>query len=82
MKIEKLKVVRMKSIPEVLEEVEVLVYTHFFNELTRTKSSTFLNKVVENENLIEVGLLKTAEEFHVPTPKIPRPRKTGHGTRK
>ena len=35
-KSEKLKAVRMNSIAEVLEEVEVLVDTHFFNEFSET----------------------------------------------
>ena len=33
-KSEKLKAVRMTSISEVLEEVEVLIDTHFFNEVS------------------------------------------------
>ena len=37
---------RMKSIPEVLEEVEVLIDTHFFNDFSETKSSAFLKKVI------------------------------------
>ena len=35
---------RMKSIEEVREEVEVVVDLHFFNEFSKTKSSSFLKK--------------------------------------
>ena len=38
---ETLKALRMKSIADVLEEVEVLIDTHFFNEFAETKSSMF-----------------------------------------
>ena len=35
---------RMKSIEDVLEEVEVLIDTHFFNKFSETKSSLFLKR--------------------------------------
>ena len=35
---------RMRSIEEVLEEAEVLIDAHFFNEFSETKSSVFLKK--------------------------------------
>ena len=57
-KSEKLKAVRMKSIAEVLEEVEVLVDTHFFNEFSETKSSLFLKKVISNQGTTDMNLLK------------------------
>ena len=38
---ETLKALRMKSIADALEEVEVLINTHFFNEFAETKSSMF-----------------------------------------
>ena len=56
----KLKAMRMKSIQDVLEEVEVLVDTYFFNEFSETKSSLFLKKIIANQNTIEVTLLKRA----------------------
>ena len=42
-KSEKLKVTKMKIIEEDLEEVDVLIDTHFFNQFSETKSSLFLN---------------------------------------
>ena len=47
----------MKSIEEVLEEVEVLVDTHS-NEFRMTKSSLFMKKVLENQKWIDVKTLK------------------------
>ena len=44
MKSDKLNVMKMKSIADVLEEVDVLINTHFFNEFSGTKSSLFLKK--------------------------------------
>ena len=49
---------RRKSIDEVLEEVEVVVDTHFFNKFSETNSSVFLKKVIKNQNAIEMNLLK------------------------
>ena len=48
----------MKSIIDVLEEVEVLIDTHFFNEFYETKSSMFLKHVLANQNVIEMSLFK------------------------
>ena len=44
-KSEMLNAMKMKSITEVLEEVEVLIDTHFFNEFSETKSSLFLERL-------------------------------------
>ena len=44
---------RMGSIEEVVEEVGVLIDTHF-NEFTETKSSQFLKKVFENQSSIDM----------------------------
>ena len=41
-----------------LEEVGVLVDTHYFNEFYETKSSLFLKRVLENQKFIDVPLLK------------------------
>ena len=54
----KLKAMRMKSILDVLEEVEVLVDTYFFNEFSDTKSSLFLKNIIANQSTIEVTPLK------------------------
>ena len=40
------------------EEVEVLVDTHFFIGLSKTKSSLFLTKVMVNQNVIDVRIFK------------------------
>ena len=53
-----LRAKRLKSIEEVLEEVEVLIDTRFFNEFYGTKSSIFLKRVLENQGSIEMRLLK------------------------
>ena len=49
-KTHKLKAMRMKSIGDVMEEVEVLIDTHFFNEFSETKSSRFLKKIIANQS--------------------------------
>ena len=49
---------RRKSIDDVLEEVEVLIDTHFFDEFSGTKSSAFLKKAIENQSSIDVRLFK------------------------
>ena len=51
-----LRAKRMNSISEVLEEVEVLIDTHIFNEFSETKSSGFLKKVISNQNTIDVRI--------------------------
>ena len=48
---------RMKSIAEVLEEVEVLFDTHF-NAFSETKSSAFLKLVLANQAEIEIWVFK------------------------
>ena len=48
----------MKSVDEVLEEVEVLVDTHFFDEFCGTKSSSFLKRVIEKRGSIEIKLFR------------------------
>ena len=53
-----LRAKRTRSIEEVLEEVEVLIDTHFFNEFYETKSSLFLKRVIKNQNSIDTNLLK------------------------
>ena len=53
-----LRAKKCKSIHDVLEEVEVLIDTHFFNEFWETKSSQFLKKVIDNQGLIEMNTLK------------------------
>ena len=53
-----LRAKRMKSIEDVLEEVEALIDTHFFNDFSETKSSTFLKKVISNQSVIDTRLFK------------------------
>ena len=64
-----LRAKRLKSIEEVLEEVEVLIDTRFFNEFYGTKSSMFLKRVLENQGLIEMRLLKRTWKSLNCTPK-------------
>ena len=47
-----------ESIVEVLEEVEVLIDTHFFDEFSETKSSPFPKKVIAAQGSIEMRPLK------------------------
>ena len=53
-----LKAKRMKSIVEVLEDVEVLVDTHFFNQFSETKSSLFLKRVISNQSSLDMKVFK------------------------
>ena len=53
-----LRAQRMKSINDVVEEVGVLIDTHFFNEFSETKSSLFLRKVISCQSTLDVRLLK------------------------
>ena len=53
-----MKVKRFQSIEEVLEEVEVLIDTHFFNEFYESKSSLFLKRALENQGSIEMRIFK------------------------
>ena len=48
-----LRAKRMKSNEEVVEEVEVLIDSHFFNEFSETLSSGFLKKVISHQSTIE-----------------------------
>ena len=41
-----------------LEEVDVLINTHFFTEFSGTKSSQFLKKVITYQNVIDMNLFK------------------------
>ena len=51
---------RTKSFEDVLEEVEVLIDIHFFNDFLETKSSAFLKKVIAHQSAIDLTLfLKT-----------------------
>ena len=60
---------RMMSIEEVMEEVEVLIDTHFFNEFYGTKSALFLKRVLGNQGWIEMRLLKRTWRTLNCTPK-------------
>ena len=53
-----LRAKRTKSIGDVLEEVEVLLDTHLFNEFCETKSSSFLKHVLSNQAAIDMRLFK------------------------
>ena len=55
---ERLRMMMLKSVDDVLEEVNVLIDTHFFNEFEETKTSQFLKKVVANQSWIEMVLFK------------------------
>ena len=48
----KLKAMKMKSIVDVIEEVEVLIDTSFFDEFSKKKSSLFLRKIMANQSAI------------------------------
>ena len=50
---------RSKRIEDVLEEVEVLIDTHFFNEFSETKSASFLKKEITHQN--ETKMNKTGK---------------------
>ena len=52
-----IRAMKMKSVVDVLEEVEVHFDTHFFNKFSQTKSSLFLKKVISNKGSIEMRLL-------------------------
>ena len=60
---------RMKSIEEVLEEVDVVIDSHFFNEFWETKSSMFLKRVIANQSAIDVKLFKRTWRTLNCTPK-------------
>ena len=64
-----IRIKRAKSIADVLEEVEVLIEAHFFNEFSETKSSSFLKKVISNQGSIEMNILKRTWRTLNCTPK-------------
>ena len=66
---ETLKVLRMKSIADVIEEVEVLIDTYFFNRFSETKFSGFLRKVIANQSMIDMSLFKKTWRTLNCTPK-------------
>ena len=68
-KSEALKARRMKSMEEVMEEVEVLIDTHFLNEFSVTQSSVFLRKVVREQIAIDINILKKTWRTPNCTPK-------------
>ena len=53
-----LRAKKIKSIADVLEDVEVVIDMHFFVEFSQTKSSTFLKKVMDNQRWIDMTLFK------------------------
>ena len=55
-----LRAMKSKSIADVLEEVEVLIDTHFFNAFWETKSSLFLKRIITSQNMIEMRLFRKA----------------------
>ena len=60
---------RAKRIADVLEEVDVLIDAHFFNEFRETKSSLFLKKVIKNRNAIDTSLFKRTRRTPNCSPK-------------
>ena len=46
---------KMKRISDVLEEVEAVIDVHFLDEFSKTKSSTFLKKVITNQGTIDMN---------------------------
>ena len=60
---------RNKSTEDVLEKEDVLIDTHFFDEFTKTKSSTFLKKVIENQGSIDTSLFTKTRRTLNCTPK-------------
>ena len=53
-----LRAKRTKSIGDVLEEVAVVIDVHFYNGFSETKSSQFLQKVMDNQGVIDTSILK------------------------
>ena len=52
-----------------MEDVEVLIDAHFFNEFWESKSSQFLKKVIDNQGSIDMNILKRAWRTLNCTPK-------------
>ena len=57
-KSEIIKAKRMKSVADIIEDVDVLIDTHFFDEFCKTKSSMFLKKIIANQSVTDTVLLK------------------------
>ena len=51
---------KSKSIDDVVEEVVVLIDTHFFNKFAETRPSMLLKNVIANQSVIEMKLFKRA----------------------
>ena len=49
---------KARSVEEVLEEVEILIDMHYFNEFSGARSSAFLKRILASQNTIEMNLLK------------------------
>ena len=58
LKVELLRAKMLKSVDDVLEEVGVLIATHFFSGFTVTKSSTFLKMVITHQSAIDMKLIR------------------------
>ena len=59
---------RMKNIADVLEEMDALIDTHF-DEFSETKSSRFLEKVIDSQGVIETAFFKKTWRTLNCTPK-------------
>ena len=59
----------LKNVADVIEEVEALVDTHFFNQFSQTKSSTFLKRVLENQGSIDLRLFRRTSRTMNCSPK-------------
>ena len=64
-----LRAKRMKSIADVLEEVEAVTDTRFYNEFSETKSSLFLKKTTVSQSAIDLRLFKKTWRTLNCTPK-------------
>ena len=51
---------KSKSIHDVLEEVDVLIDTQFFDEFSGTKSASFLNELIDKQGPVDIRLLGKA----------------------
>ena len=58
---------RIKGIDEVLEAVEFVIDTHFFNQFQ--KSPIFPKRVIANQKSIETNILKRTRGSLIRTPK-------------
>ena len=64
-----LRAKKMKSVADILEEVDVLIDLHFYNEFSKIQSSLFLKRVMENQNAIDVRTFKKTWRTLNCTPK-------------